>query len=410
MEIKDYLRAIRRWLWLPVVLPLVAGAGAGLLLLKQPLQYQATGSLVVPAVSSRGFSTSAALQYVATFKDVLISQPVVQQVSHKTGVPTKDLISGLSADTVTASSNIINVVYTGYAKGSVTTVVREATVDALNVIAQPQLVQAQNALSSGHTQLSNADSAISQYTADTGTLFPDQDFKTKQSELSQLLLELQQANLANDAQRAAALQLIIAERQKELTTLAAEVARYTALNEDRTAALTVVSHDEQLLGDAQALLAANLNSNTVTVTDLGKVSRVANVLKFTAIAAAVALILALALILLLELTHAFRPAETGPQNETAEKRRSTPPAAAPDLTPRPGTALDHGPAGDHLGELGPLHDGANGAPSPVTVGKNNGVATPAGADGANGAPPPVSVGKNNGVSAPASVETKPSWK
>jgi hypothetical protein len=410
MEIKDYLRAIRRWLWLPVVLPLVAGAGAGLLLLKQPLQYQATGSLVVPAVSSRGFSTSAALQYVATFKDVLISQPVVQQVSHKTGVPTKDLVNGLSADTVTASSNIINVVYTGYTKGSVAAVVREATVDALNVIAQPQLVQAQNALSSGHTQLSNADSAISQYTADTGTLFPDQDFKTKQSELSQLLLELQQANLVNDTQRATALQLIIAERQKELTTLAAEVARYTALNEDRTAALTVVSHDEQLLGDAQALLTANVNPNTVAVTDLGKVSRVANVLKFSVIAAAVALILALALILLLELTHAFLPAETGPQAGTAEKRRSTPPAGAPDPTPRPGTALDHGPAGDHFGGLGPLHDGANGAPSPVSVGKTKGVATPASADGASGVPSPPSAGKNNGVAAPASVENKPSWK
>src|SRR5450755_3583621 len=113
MEIREYLRAIRRWLWLPIVVPLVAAALTGVLLERQPSQYQANAAVIVPAVSDKGFSTSAASQYVATFKDVLISQPIVDQVSKKTGVPSKDLVAGLSASTVSTSSNIIHVTYLG---------------------------------------------------------------------------------------------------------------------------------------------------------------------------------------------------------------------------------------------------------------------------------------------------------
>src|SRR3979490_3200700 len=100
MEIRDYLRSIRRWLWLPVALPLVAAALTGLLLERQPSQFQANATVIVPAVSAKGFSTSAASQYVATFKDVLISQPIVDKVSKATGVPTKELVSGLNASTI----------------------------------------------------------------------------------------------------------------------------------------------------------------------------------------------------------------------------------------------------------------------------------------------------------------------
>jgi hypothetical protein len=331
MEIRDYLQAIRRWLWLPVILPLVAGAGAGLVLLKQPLQYQADATVVVPAVSARGESTSAAAQYVATFKDVLVSQPLVQLVSNKTHVPVKDLVNGLTASTVTASSNIIHVTFIGYTKNNATAVVDEATRDTLDIVAQPQLVQAQKALASANTQLLNTNSAIGQFTATTGQVLPDQQFRTKQAELSQLLLQLQQTTIAGDAARAAVLQSVIAARQAQLSTLATELPQYTALTQQRQAALTVVAHDEQLLGDAQALLSANHDNKTVTVVDIGKVSRVGNVLRFTAIAAAVALIMALALILLMELMRSRRPAGTVPASGATTADTLLPPPSEADL-------------------------------------------------------------------------------
>ena len=107
MEIRDYLRAIRRILPLLIILPIVAAVITGFFLEKQPSKYEANATVVVPAISGNGTSQSAASQYVNTFKDVLVSEPVVTDVSQKYNIPVSELVSGLSADTVTASSNII---------------------------------------------------------------------------------------------------------------------------------------------------------------------------------------------------------------------------------------------------------------------------------------------------------------
>ena len=347
MEIKDYLRAIRRWLWMPIVLPLVAGAGTGVLLLKQPLQYQADATVVVPAVSARGFSTSAAAQYVATFKDVLVSAPLVAEVSHATGVSTKDLVSGLTASTVTASSNIIHVTYVGYHKTNGTKVVDLATRDTLDIVAQPQLQQAQAALASSTAQLKAADDAINAFTNSSGQAQPDVAFRTKQAELLSLQLQLQQTQIAGDAPRAALLQSVITQREAELTLLSQQLSQYTSLTQARQSAVTVFSHDQQLLGDAQALLSADHLPNTVTVTDIGKLSRVGNILKFVAIAAAVALILALALILLLELMRYRRIGSATPVAGGGEQPL---PPTQPATAPAPKTATEAAPAsnGAHL--------------------------------------------------------------
>ena len=92
MEIRDYLRAIRRILPLLIILPIIAAAITGFLLEKQPSKYEAKATVVVPAISGNGTSQSAASQYVDTFKDVLISQPVIADVSQKFNIPTAELV------------------------------------------------------------------------------------------------------------------------------------------------------------------------------------------------------------------------------------------------------------------------------------------------------------------------------
>ena len=71
MEIRDYLRAIRRILWLVIAVPIVAGLLVGGFIEMQPSSYQATATAVVPAITANGISQSAASQYADTFKDVL---------------------------------------------------------------------------------------------------------------------------------------------------------------------------------------------------------------------------------------------------------------------------------------------------------------------------------------------------
>jgi hypothetical protein len=309
MEIKDYLRAIRRWLWLPIALPIVAALVAALILESQPAHFEADATVIVPAVSARGFSTSAAAQYVATFKDVLVSTPVVDKVAADTHVPVKDLVGGLSADTITASSNIIHVTYLGYKGQNVTDVVKQASSLTLDTVAQPQLVQAENAVVAAQNQLQQANAAITNFTTQTGQINPTLQFNTQEQQLNTLTLELQQAQIAGDSARATALQSVITQRQQQLAKLSQQLAQYNSLVDAQKAGLTVRDHAAQELNDAQALLAADHNPSTVVAQDLGRVSRLSNTLKFTVIAFVVALILALAFILLMELMQGARRVE-----------------------------------------------------------------------------------------------------
>lgn len=310
MEIRDYLRAIRRWLWLPIVVPLVAALITGGLLEMQPSRYQANATVIVPAVSAKGFSTSAAAQYVATFKDVLVSSPVVNKVAAENHVPASDLVNGLSANTVTASSNIIHITYDGYKGQNTTAIVDEVSILSLDTVAEPQLVQAQNAVSAAQVQLQQANAAINNFNTTTGNILPQQQFNSEQQELDTLLLELQQANLAGDTTHANALQAIITQRETQLATLAGQVNQYTTLSDARQAAISVSDHAAQELNDVELLVAADHSSGTVSVQKIGRLSKLSDTLRFTAIAFAVALLLALGTILLMELMRDPRRMES----------------------------------------------------------------------------------------------------
>ena len=138
MEIRDYLRAIRRILWLVIAIPVIAGVLVGGFIELQPSVYEADATAVVPAITANGISQSAASQYASTFKDVLTSQQVIPDVSQKFNIPQSELVAGLSSSTATASSNLINVVLVGQKNQNLAGAVREATIDTLNAIAEPR--------------------------------------------------------------------------------------------------------------------------------------------------------------------------------------------------------------------------------------------------------------------------------
>src|SRR5664279_4826406 len=112
MEIRDYLRAIRRILWLVIAVPVIAGLLVGGFIELQPSAYQANATAVVPAITANGISQSAASQYASTFKDVLVSQSIIPVVSQKYGIPQSELVTGLSSSTATDPSNVMNAIIT----------------------------------------------------------------------------------------------------------------------------------------------------------------------------------------------------------------------------------------------------------------------------------------------------------
>jgi hypothetical protein len=300
VQITDYLYAIRRRLWVPIAVPLAAAVVTAGVLYIQPEKYQANGTVVVPALSARGYSTSAVTQYVSTFKDVLVSTPVVRQVAIDTGESQSDLVAGLAATTTTASSNIIIVTYTGPNKKNVDAVVRYAAINAMDTLLYPQLAGATLAVATSGKALDTVNANLNDFATTTGVLFPDEDYRVKSQELSQLIVQLTEAKLARDSARVAGLQTIVDQYKAELVQLATLVGQYQILVQQRSAAEAVYNKAHEDLGNVNAQISSDHDPRTVTVKNLGHVSRLPDILKFGAVAFGVALLLSLAFIIFME--------------------------------------------------------------------------------------------------------------
>jgi uncharacterized protein involved in exopolysaccharide biosynthesis len=305
MEIRDYLRAIRRILWLVIAIPIVAGLLVGGFIELQPSSYEASATAVVPAITANGISQSAASQYADTFKDVLTSQQVIPVVAQKYNIPQSELVAGLSSSTATASSNLINITLIGKRDGKkpqdLVGAVREATVDTLNAIAGPQLVQANNQVVNAQTLLQNAETKITNFTAQYGTSSPQVAYNGEQSTLNSQEALLTTAIINNDTAREATLRSVINSTQARLAQLSLAVQQYQPISNEYAAATAAYDHAVSAQVAAQALIATDSAPGTITTKNNGRLSKLSDVIKFAAIAFALALLMMLGLILILEL-------------------------------------------------------------------------------------------------------------
>ena len=318
MEIEDYLLAIRRRLWVPVAVPVAALVLTALFLYLQPESYDASSTVVVPALSAKGYSTSAATQYFSSFKDVLTSPPLLTQISGQTDEPKSDLAAGLSATTSTASSNIITVTYTGHHKSTVSLVARFAAMDALDALLEPQYSAAQRGVAAGQSSLNAVNQNIATFRASTGYQFPDKEYQIQEQELSGLEVQLTQAYLANDQNRIRSLGQVVSERKASLAALAPIVTQYENLIQQQHAAEAVYDRAQTDFNNVSAEMASNHDPAAVRATFNGHVSRVGDILKYGAVAAGVALLLSLAFIVFMEF---LRPAS---MQDAPVRRRSLP--------------------------------------------------------------------------------------
>jgi hypothetical protein len=347
MEIKDYVTAIRRRFMLVVTLPLLAAVATAGLLFVQAERFQATAVVIVPALSAKGYSTSAVTQYFNTYKDVLISKPVIDEVTKQTGLKSADLVPYLTAATVSASSNIVNVTYTGTNKAKVAKVVGLAAHLSLDALVAPQLALTEAALVTAKGEQSSTSGSLAQFTKQTGLLSPDVDYRLKVAELSQLTVQLEQARIAADQGRVTALQPLITQRQQALTTLSAQLIAYQQLNDGYKSAVASVTHAQQQLDGVKALIASNASPSAVSVSAADRVSRMPIVVKGAAISGVVALVLALLMIVVLEL---MRPTRLGvsPAGDAGE----TFPAPLVDVTGVSGATWETEPGGHTNGHHG----------------------------------------------------------
>jgi hypothetical protein len=348
VEIRDYLRAIRRVLWLVIAIPIVAGLLVGGFIELQPSAYQANAYAVVPAITANGISQSAASQYASTFKDVLTSESVVPDVSQKFNIPQAELVTGLSSNTTTASSNLIDVVLLGKHGQNLVGAVREATVDTMNAIAEPQLIEAENEVTNSQTLLNQTTTAINSFEDAYGNASPQVEYNNKSSTLSNEEAELQTAKIDDDVAREGILTTIISQTQQQLSQLALAVQQYTPLANAQSAAIASNDHAVSDQVTANSLIQTDSAPGTVTTKDVGRLSKLSDVIKFGGIAFALALLMMLGLILILELMRSSKRQDEPSGTEQgafawappSAQTRPTGPPAAPAMvgaTP-PGTA------------------------------------------------------------------------
>jgi capsular polysaccharide biosynthesis protein len=337
MEIRDYLRAIRRILWLVIAIPIVAGLLVGGFIELQPSSYQADAFVVVPAITANGISQSAASQYTSTFKDVLTSQQVIPSVSQKFNISQPDLLAGLSSSTTTASSNLINVVLVGKKGQDLVGAVREATVETMNAIAAPQLVQANIEVTNAATLLAKAQAAINNFDLTYNNPSPVVQFNGQHARVFQEEAELQTLVINNDIAKEPILKATIAKDTALLTQDGDQLQIFEPLSAALNAANAANAHAATAQVAANALIATDSTPGTVTTKDVGRLSKLSDTIKFAAIAFALALLMMLGLILILELMRGGkRPqqaaADAGQQGAfawpppSAQTRAAGPPA------------------------------------------------------------------------------------
>lgn len=321
MEIRDYLRAIRRILWLVITIPIVAGLLVGGFIELQPSSYQANASAVVPAITANGISQSAASQYTSTFKDVLLSSQVIPSVSQKFNIPQSELLAGLSSSTTTASSNLINVVLVGKKDQDLVGAVREATIETMNAIAAPQKQEALTEVADAATLLAQAQSQINSFDLTYNNPSPVLQYNDQHALVSQEQAELQTLIINNDVAKQQILRATIAKNTALLLQYGQQLQIFEPLNAALTAANAANAHAATALVAAEALIATDSAPGTVTTKDVGRLSKLSDTIKFAAIAFALALLMMLGLILILELMRGGkRPqaaVETGQQGAFA---------------------------------------------------------------------------------------------
>ena len=159
----------------------------------------------------------------------------------------------------------------------------------MNAIAQPRLSEAQSEVSTSQTLLQNADSAIADWVATTGNPAPQALYNSVQSSLNQQLSVLNEEKIRNDVAHEAATQSYIATLRQELATdgsSCSSTRRSAMPSPRRSPPATTPTQD---LVDAQALIAADANPNTVNTVNVGRLSKLSDVIKFAGIGFALAL-------------------------------------------------------------------------------------------------------------------------
>ena len=304
MEISDYLRIIRRRLWILLLVPLLAGGAVAAYVLRQPPRYDATATIAAPAVvggnSANQYSGSTGPKaFVANFVAAITSPRIVNQVAEETKVLPGSVRDNLVAVPI-GDSALIQVTYTTPNEEQAVPVAKAAASDTIRFLFETQVTLARQTLAEAQHGLDDADKKLQAFYKDTGLVLPERSYELKASELSTLQQRQLDAQTSGDTSAATAIGEAITARQAELSKLAPQVATYRSLVDRQTQASNRLNLVQQSVEAAVAQYKAADPAQVITMNKAKPVSRLAALLRKAVPAAGAGLFLAVGLVVLLE--------------------------------------------------------------------------------------------------------------
>jgi capsular polysaccharide biosynthesis protein len=307
VEIGDYLRVIRRRLWILILVPfLAAGTVAAVLLLQAP-KYRTVATVAAPALvggsaSNQYSGPNGVRVFVANFTAALTTPQVLSRVAEQTHVPEETARDGLSAQAIEDSS-LIEVTYVTTDRAQAAAVPQAASSETIRFLFQSQVDLAKKSVSAAERAVTEARKKITDFTRKTGIVNPEQTYQLQERNILSLQQRRLEEQAAGNTTAAATLGAAIEAAQAELARLAPQVTDYQDLvrqeEQTETRRNDLQRSLEQLLAQSRA---ADPRS-VVSVSDPEQLSRLAAFARQGGVAFAAGLFLAIAIVFLLEVVR-----------------------------------------------------------------------------------------------------------
>ena len=234
MEIREYLRTVRRRLWIVPLVPALAGGLAFAALRDEPQRYVASVAVEVPWFLAGSPTDSAVGLYVESFREMVRSDPVVREAASRTGLGEGAIRDGVEV-LRRGRSNVIQVSFTGERPSVPPGVVVILAREALVRLAEPSLAAAEDELELARQDYDRAWDAVRRFTDRTGLILPRESYLNLADEVGSLELGVADATASGEVTREAALQSLLRRKRRAMAELAPLVTRFQLL-EDAVAA------------------------------------------------------------------------------------------------------------------------------------------------------------------------------
>jgi len=266
MEILDYFKAIGKRFWVLVLVPLIAGFFPLAWFVLKPTQYAARITIIptslVGGVRSNQYRGSDADKFFANnVTGVLRTNRLVDQVSQETGVPARQVRSGLTVKQVNLSA-FVDVTYLTTKKAQAVPVARAAAGDALHFLFQSQYDVAKAGVDAAQKQADQADDGLNAISAQTHGQTPEVAYSAASRGLAALQTT---AARAKNTGGAAQINQQVAAAQAQLASLGQLQGQYLALTDVRRRAVNLRRDAEQRVREASVQLSAAAPANALVV-------------------------------------------------------------------------------------------------------------------------------------------------